>query len=177
MRAWVEGHWETDRGQEIDLRTEIYVGADVLWSEISTYLRRTTRSATRRPPRSSLFQAKTRAPEQASKRSFEVDAVVGRRYAWVSRDFNPIHLADFAARRFGFKRAIAHGMWSMARCVAELPQEIFSPACVLEVAFKAPVMLRASVTLESWHNGAELKFGLRNAQSGRDHLLGSVRPV
>jgi acyl dehydratase len=176
IRTWVEGHWETDRGQEIDVRTEIDVGSDVLWTEISTYLRRTIRTATR-PTRASLSALKAQVPEGAARSSFEADARVGRRYARVSRDFNPIHLADFAARRFGFKRAIAHGMWSVARCVAELPEATFAHPCLLDVAFKAPVMLRASVTLDSWRTNVELKFSLRNSQSGRDHLQGSVRPI
>ena len=45
---------------------------------------------------------------------------IGRRYAAVSGDRNPIHLAGFAAKAFGFKSAIAHGMWVKARTLAAL---------------------------------------------------------
>lgn len=38
----------------------------------------------------------------------------GRRYAELSGDYNPIHLASIFAKMFGFKRAIIHGMYSLA---------------------------------------------------------------
>lgn len=44
-----------------------------------------------------------------------INADLGRRYALVSGDFNPIHLWPFSARMMGFKHPIAHGMWSLAR--------------------------------------------------------------
>ena len=45
---------------------------------------------------------------------------IGRRYGAVSGDRNPIHLYPLTARLFGFRRAIAHGMWTKARCLAAL---------------------------------------------------------
>ncbi|WP_258038084.1 MaoC/PaaZ C-terminal domain-containing protein, partial [Streptomyces sp. SM5] len=44
---------------------------------------------------------------------------LGRRYGAVSGDRNPIHLHPLTARLFGFPRHIAHGMWTVARCLAE----------------------------------------------------------
>ena len=43
---------------------------------------------------------------------------LGREYAAVSGDHNPIHLYPLTAKAFGFPRQIAHGMWTKARCVA-----------------------------------------------------------
>ena len=45
---------------------------------------------------------------------------LGRRYASVSGDLNPIHVHPLSARLFGFPTAIAHGMWTKARCLAAL---------------------------------------------------------
>ncbi|MYQ53488.1 MULTISPECIES: MaoC/PaaZ C-terminal domain-containing protein, partial [unclassified Streptomyces] len=44
---------------------------------------------------------------------------LGRRYGAVSGDRNPIHLHPLTARLFGFPRHLAHGMWTVARCLAE----------------------------------------------------------
>ena len=49
---------------------------------------------------------------------------LGRRYGSVSGDLNPIHLSDPTAKLFGFPRAIAHGMWTKARCLAALHDRI-----------------------------------------------------
>jgi len=99
---------------------------------------------------------------------------VGRQYARVSGDFNPIHIADLAARFFGFKRAIAHGMWTLARCAAEIGETAFSQPCALDVAFKRPISFRARTVLESWKADERVGFSLRDSQVARDHLLGSV---
>ena len=45
---------------------------------------------------------------------------LGRRYAAVSGDFNPIHLSPATSRLFGFRRPIIHGMWTHARALAGL---------------------------------------------------------
>ena len=49
---------------------------------------------------------------------------VGRAYAEVSGDHNPIHTSRIGARLFGFPRPIAHGMWTQARCLAALPSRL-----------------------------------------------------
>ena len=43
---------------------------------------------------------------------------IGRRYAKVSGDVNPIHMSSLTAKALGFKRAIAHGMWVKAHALA-----------------------------------------------------------
>lgn len=52
---------------------------------------------------------------------------IGRRYARVSGDYNPIHLSRWSAKLLGFRRAIAHGMYSKAVCVSMLAKnDVFS---------------------------------------------------
>ena len=68
---------------------------------------------------------------------------LGRRYAAVSGDHNPIHLHAWAAKPFGFPRAIAHGMWTKARCLAALR---LPDAFTAEVRFKQPILLPGKVT-------------------------------
>lgn len=173
--AWLEGHRETARGQELDLQTQVRVGGETVWTEISTFLaRRTDRS---RPPRkreSGLPHLEVPPRQDVSTSTFVVSPGVGRQYARVSGDFNPIHIADVAARFFGFKRAIAHGMWSLARCAAEIGAGAFSRPCTLDVAFKRPIAFCAPTVLESWMADHRVGFSLRDSQAVRDHLLGSV---
>jgi hypothetical protein len=94
---------------------------------------------------------------------------LGRRYGAASGDRNPIHLHPLTARLFGFPRAIAHGMWTVARCLAEhgTPE-----AVTVRAEFRAPVPLPGTVTY-----GAEGgRFELRGPD-GRLHLSGEVQPV
>src|SRR3954471_9414077 len=175
IHSWMEGHRETARGQEIDLQTQLRVGGQPVWSEVSTLLAR--RAEGHRPPRTregGLPQLDVPPRQDVSTSTFVVSPGVGRQYACVSGDFNPIHIMDVTARFFGFKRAIAHGMWSLARCAAEIGAPTFSRPCTLDVAFKRPISFRASTVLESWIAGQRLGFSLRESQVARDHLLGSV---
>lgn len=175
IRAWMEGHRETARGQEIDLQTQLRVGGQVVWSETSTLLAR--RAEGSRPPRTrerGLPHLDVPPRQDVSTSTFIVSPGVGRQYARVSGDFNPIHIADLTARFFGFKRAIAHGMWSLARCAAEIGAPAFSQPCTLDVAFKRPISFRARTVLESWMADQRVGFSLRDSEIQRDHLLGSV---
>ena len=92
----------------------------------------------------------------------------------VSGDFNLIHLSDVTAKLFGFERAIAHGMWSLARTAAELSARIAADSFRLGVAFKLPIFLPAWVNLQSWETRAGIGFGLRDAQGEKPHMTGTI---
>jgi len=175
IHSWMEGHRETARGQEIDLQTQLRVGGQPVWSEVSTLLAR--RAEGQRPARTregGLPQLDVPPRQDVSTSTFVVSPGVGRQYARVSGDFNPIHIMDVTARFFGFKRAIAHGMWSLARCAAEIGAPTFSSPCTLDVAFKRPISFRARTVLESWRADQRMGFSLRDSEIPRDHLLGTI---
>ena len=175
IHAWLEGHRETVRGQELDMQTQVRVGGETVWSETSTLLaRRHDRSKSARTRDPGLPNLEIPPRQDVTTSTFVVSPGVGRQYARVSGDFNPIHIADIAARFFGFKRAIAHGMWSLARCAAEIGGPAFSQPCTLDVAFKRPIVFRARIVLESWMADRRVGFSLRDSQAERGHLLGTV---
>lgn len=175
IHTWLEGHRDTARGQELDLQTQLHVGSEVVWSETSTLLaRRAGRSKTSRTREPGLPTLEVPPRQDVTTTTFIVAPAVGRRYACISGDFNPIHIADVSARFFGFKRAIAHGMWSLARCAAEIGEPAFSRPCALDVAFKRPITFCASIVLESWMADQRVGFSLRDSQADKGHLLGSV---
>jgi len=73
----------------------------------------------------------------------------GRRYARVSGDYNPIHLASWLARPFGFRRAIAHGIGALARIDAVLGRDQGGSTRMLSVVFKRPVDLPSRPSLHA----------------------------
>ena len=96
------------KGRQFTLVTEARVGGELVWEDFSTNLRRgkgsgdeKKRAAREEPP-----------PPSAD---WTLDGGLGRRYAAVSGDRNPIHMHDLSAKLFGFPRAIVHGMWTKAR--------------------------------------------------------------
>jgi acyl dehydratase len=101
---------------------------------------------------------------------------IGRRYASVSGDINPIHMHSLSAKLFGFPSAIAHGMWLKARCLAALEGEL-PDALTVEVAFKLPLLLPAKVAFADWPAGGGRDFAVHDARKGKPHLTGSLRPA
>ncbi|MEV4339612.1 MaoC/PaaZ C-terminal domain-containing protein [Streptomyces sp. NPDC049590] len=98
---------------------------------------------------------------------WRLGADVGRRYGAVSGDRNPIHLYPLTARLFGFPRPVAHGMWTLARCLAAHGGPA---ATVVRARFRAPVPLPGTVTYGADGGG---RFELRGAD-GRLCVAGSV---
>jgi acyl dehydratase len=123
------------RGRTFDLLTEVRIDGELVWEEASTNLKRGAGDASARDGWS--FEA---PPVRAQ---WRLRDDLGRRYAAVSGDHNPIHLHALAAKPFGFPRAIAHGMWTKARCLAALRTP---DAFTAEVRFKKPILLPSTVT-------------------------------
>jgi acyl dehydratase len=88
---------------------------------------------------------------------------------------NPIHLSGLTAKAFGFKRAIAHGMWVKARVLGALSGRL-PDAFDYDVAFRKPLFLPSTVTLSTAQAGGGWDVAVRNATSGSEHLAGIFRP-
>ncbi len=177
VECWLEGHRETDRGQEFDLHTSLDLDGTAVWRECCTLLarRRSSGAAATRSARATLRAPQPDSDAAVEESTFAADHSVGRRYGLVSADLNPIHMADFSARRFGFERAVAHGMWSMARSLAALEACLREPARTVTVDFKSPLYLPGRARLQHWQAGAgERAFVLRAEQTSRPHLAGAI---
>jgi acyl dehydratase len=155
-----------ERGRQFDIVSELVVGSDVVWADVSTYLRREGSSGS--------SGSSTEAPSPSA--VWSVPGDIGRRYGAVSGDRNPIHLNALAARLFGFRRAIAHGMWTKARCVAAL-EERLPAAYTVDVRFKLPVLLPAKVGFSASAVGDGWEFAVHDIRSGRPHLAGTIAPA
>ncbi|MEJ1960752.1 MAG: MaoC/PaaZ C-terminal domain-containing protein [Gammaproteobacteria bacterium] len=188
LHTWLDGRRDTDRGQEFDVHTKVLVDGKPVWAEICVFMARRLERDTSKPfgsrisagegvPAPDAEAVAPPGPEGITRASLTADKGVGWRYARTSSDYNPIHLADFGARMFGFNQTIAHGMWSMARCLSALPAGTFDSPCRVDVVFKRPVSIPAPLTLETWHTGAGDGFALKGAGKGKVHLAGSVTPL
>lgn len=163
----VEGLAPHRRGTEATVVTEARAGGDLVWESRSTYLARHRTAA--RPPAAGETPAGEREPLPV-RAEWRLAGDVGRRYGAASGDRNPIHLHPLTARLFGFPRAIAHGMWTVARCLAEHGTP---DAAEVRAEFRAPVLLPGTVA----YGAGDGRFELRGGDGGRrPHLSGEVGP-
>lgn len=147
------------RGRTLDVRLEAHIGDDLVWECDSVYLSR-RRGADERAARGDAPPPLPQGPAVARWRLAED---LGRAYAAVSGDVNPIHLHPLSARAMGFPRHLAHGMWTYARTLAALGRGSLGPS-TSRVWFTGPVFLPSSVELVRSGTGGDLVAGLRSAK-------------
>ena len=171
FRCSLSGPRSAGRGLEFDLLTEVTVAGELVWECMCTMLRRDKAARKRRPEKGSdstvTFSAEVATP-------IAIAADTGRRYASVSGDRNPIHLYGFSAKLFGFPRAIAHGMWTKARCLAELEEVLeqapFDGQFQVDVSFKRPLFMPARARFE--RSGSDFRVTTGNGR--RVHMVGQL---
>lgn len=101
---------------------------------------------------------------------------VGRAYAAVSGDRNPIHMSALTAKAFGFPRAIAHGMYTASRALADIGPAARGEAFTWDVTFAKPVLLPSNVNVRVAREGDVWRYDAWDSP-GRRHLTGSVTPA
>ena len=146
------------------------VRGEVVWESVSTYLARGKSEGV--VPKSDKKESRLEPKAGDLNVDFDLPEDLGRRYALVSGDFNFIHIHAVTAKAFGFKRAIAHGMWTKARSVAALGE--LPPAYFLDVQFKLPVFLPNKVHLQAQKVGKKTTFELTGVKDGKPHLFGTL---
>jgi len=163
------GHRVVRSGAEIDLLTRAMVEGACFWEEVTTVLTRTVKGDGSNP-----IEEPPQLTQPSRSMCWRVPKDQGRQYAQVSGDFNPIHLYPLTARLFGFSRPIVHGMWTLARCIAEMDPDPAAPLEV-DVEFRRPLLLPGTVLFSSTENqSGEQDFHVRS-RSGKLHLFGQLR--
>jgi acyl dehydratase len=158
------------KGEAVDFLATATAAGETVWEGTSTYLRRG------RPPSGAVVSTDTGGSTDvvAGRVTWRLGGDVGRRYAAVSGDHNPIHLYPLTAKALGFPRQIAHGMWSLGRCVAALENRL-PDAVTVEAEFKKPILLPGTVAFGQDAIEDGIAFALTSPRSGAPHVVGRTR--
>jgi acyl dehydratase len=168
MRVWTDDLEQHDKGTQFNVRAEARAGDEVAWRSASTYLHREGGGSSGKDGR----EERPEPPQPKAVWSLPGD--LGRRYAAVSGDRNPIHMRRLSARLFGMPRQIAHGMWQKARCLAALEGSL-PDAYEVDVQFKLPVFLPGKVNFATWPEDGGWGFALHDRKNEKPHLAGAVK--
>jgi acyl dehydratase len=91
-----------------------------------------------------------------NKEKWEVPASEGRKYAALSGDYNPIHLSPLMAKLIGgFKGAIIHGKWTLAKACAGLRRRGYlrpssGKGVFVECSFRSPLVMPGKADFGCW---------------------------
>ena len=172
LEVWAENFAAHRSGAAVDLRATAKVGGAEVWRSTSTYLARGAKAPDGAPEADIEVAVGDLARVAAT---WRIPDDAGRRYAKVSGDVNPIHLSGLTAKAFGFKRAIAHGMWVKARVLGALSGRL-PDALTVDVSFRKPLFLPSTVTLSTAQADGGWDVAVRSLASGTEHVIGTIRP-
>jgi acyl dehydratase len=173
VRVHAENLREHRKGLLVDLVTDVSVGNEDAWHQVTTFLhqQRTSLSDEPKPPPSK--QPKLPPPSTV----LRVSPGQIRRYAVVGGDHNPIHTNPIAAKLFGFPTVIAHGMFSAAAVLANIEARLPNQV-QYSVRFGKPLVLpgTAGLYIDQGDDGG-WDLSLRNVAKGYPYLTGTVRAL
>ena len=163
---------EHRRGLLVDIVTDVKVGNELAWHQVTTFLhqQRTSLSGEPKPPPQK--QPKLPSPNAV----LRITPGQIRHYAAVGGDHNPIHTNAIAAKLFGFPTVIAHGMFSAAAVLTNIEGQL-PDAVKYSVRFAKPVVLPAKAALYVERDADGWELTLRHLTKGYPHLTATVTPL
>ncbi|XP_052774196.1 3-hydroxyacyl-thioester dehydratase X-like [Mya arenaria] len=168
-----------EKGVEVDFRLRLMASRTYcVWEGLTTCLSRShDRAARSRPlePEDNIHQYSEDIP---------VADDCGVNYARLTGDWNPHHLYRWSAWLLGYKRPIAHGIWTLSRAIASLEKHSSSDSVKQEVrcTFKGPLYMpgRMRVQFED-PSYAQTTSGCRllvsNPDTGEPHVEGVIKYI
>jgi acyl dehydratase len=169
---------EASRGYVLTVVLMADIEGGVVWQGTADFLSRSPDTIKGKHQRT---RPNTEIDQKALPNHHRIDVPprTGWQYARASGDYNPHHLHRITARPLGYRRPIAHGMWSLARCLAEIEKQVplVAPYTV-RATFKAPLFMPAVAAL-SWTHAERtgiLAFRLKDARQGQPHIIGMLKP-
>lgn len=182
LRAFTTQAQWARRGMSFDLVTEAWSEGQLLWRAETTALASGPSPLAPSEASGSVAggkgvqgknDAQSEDPPWRDVASIQVPEALGRRYAAIAGDLNPIHQHALLARPFGFRRAIIHGTWTLARALAAAGLPAASVYSV-EARFRKPVFLPSGIRVRVQDGADQAELQVVSADLGVVHLAGRV---
>jgi len=166
----------TDFGQEYDFTTSYEQHGQLVWEEVSTMFARGNTPPKEGSKRPSIERS-NHPDSGVFTETLDIAENTGWRYARISGDFNPIHLTARTAAMFGFKQAVAHGMWSLGRCLGSAAPHLPRGKIQVNTQFKLPVYLPSQALVRTWPVEGGVDISMCTPRGDRLHLAMQVRSI
>jgi hypothetical protein len=163
-------------GLEVDITTIVLAGGEPIWESVNAYLFRGKKFGAVGDPHPWTQFDEASPPTIES--TWHVPSNMGKRYAKITGDYNPIHVSRILAKAFGFKRDIIHGFWSLGRGLSLLPDFAYDAPSRLDAAFKGPIFMDSDTALKA-HETDEggFRFDMFCGKNPRPCITGTLRHI
>lgn len=151
IKVGMSNYEQDKKGISCTLLTQVYVNNKLKWKASSTYFYRKKRSLPAKQNQTKLKHKVFPLDEHLS--TWSLKANLGRQYAKITGDLNPIHLYAMTARLFGFKQSIIHGMCMAAKATAQAQTNPISFPFQVHIEFSKPVYLPSKIAFSNTDKG------------------------
>ncbi len=172
LRVGLKNIENVEKGTDIHLYTHAYVNGILHWSAISTYFYRTPNKHSQ--PKTRQDASQIEKTHFTHTQTWSLKSNLGRQYARITGDLNPIHLFSLTAKLFGFKRTIIHGMYLAAKAANQVLQTSHDYPKRITLQFKRPVFLPSTLTFHYCETGFQLCSILEGNKLSSPMLLGKI---
>ncbi len=159
------------KGLEFDFTTLLTSSDQRLWESISTYY---VRGKFGNEDEASALAQMDELEQGSQIADWFVTNNLGKRYALITGDFNPIHMSKIMAKIFGFDRDLAHAFCVLATSIHHLPKVSGDEPVRLDVTFKGPVYLGNTVKLRNESKDNKQRFDLFCGENDRPSICGNL---
>lgn len=163
-----------EKGLEFDFTSLFTVGIERVWESISTYY---VRGKFGQVGEESPLTQLDKLEDATEIAKWHVASNLGKRYAKITGDYNPIHISGVLAKLFGFKKDLIHGFCALATAIGKLPTFSSNSPIRLDVAFKGPVYLDESVVLQNKEVNQSHRFDVYCGDNDRPSISGLLKEV
>ncbi|HDP33994.1 MAG TPA: hypothetical protein ENN29_02670 [Candidatus Hydrogenedentes bacterium] len=160
-------------GLETDIATTLSIGDERVWESVATYIFRGRKFG--KPGEQHPWASFEELGQPTLEAQWHVPVDMGKRYAKITGDYNPIHVSRILAKLFGFKRDIVHGMWCLCRCLAHIQDFSYEPPVRLDAAFKGPVFMDSECAMKCHEIDQGYRFDLYNQGNPRPSIVSVMR--
>lgn len=175
LHCRISGARTLKAGLEADVITTVSADGKCLWESLATYIFRGRKFG--KPGEQHPWASFDELGAPTIEAQWRVPVDMGKRYAKITGDYNPIHVSKFMAKLFGFKRDIVHGMWCLCRCLAHLPEFSYEQPVRIDAAFKGPIFMDSGCTMKGHEIAQGYRFDLYNNPNPRPSIVSLLRNV
>lgn len=163
------------QGLEIDYTIQVKTEGELVWESITTYLKKGKFGKD--------FQISSNSDiiipmsENVEKIDLYIPENIGKKYARICSDYNPIHISKTVAKLSGFKRDIAHAMWATANAMSKLHIDISSHPIRVDLVFKGPLFLDSHSHILTAQSSEVTRFDYYCGDNPRPSINGQISYV
>jgi hypothetical protein len=154
---------KVNSGIEFDMISDLYIDNQLSWRSTTTALKKL---------RKNIKKEQIEIEKLNIIKEISLSKGMALKYAWISKNIDPIHISSFLAKLMGHKGSLMHGMWGLARVLSCMDFPFDKPLEVI-CRFVSPMYLPCKAEIGIAKNETGSDFCLYSGKNQKPFFIGS----